>query len=119
MEDSATALHEKHCDAREEGTPRLLPEQIELLLKNIRDWKLTADGKRIHKEWRMEDFAAALELFNDVGEIAQAEDHHPDLHLVDFRNVTIELSTHAADGLTENDFIIAAKIDELPVCLKV
>jgi 4a-hydroxytetrahydrobiopterin dehydratase len=118
MDDSSTALREKHCAPGEDGMPPLLPEQIELLLKNVHGWRLVSDGKRIRKEWRMQNFAAALEFFNDVGKIAEDEDHHPDLHLVDFRNVAIELSTHAADGLTENDFILASKIDELAVRLK-
>ena len=53
-----------------------------------------------------------------VGQVAESEDHHPDLHLTGYRNVAIELSTHAVGGLTENDFILAAKIDQLPVELK-
>jgi 4a-hydroxytetrahydrobiopterin dehydratase len=61
---------------------------------------------------------AALDFFNRIGAIAEAEDHHPDLHVVGYRNVTIELWTHAVNGLTENDFILAAKIDQLPVELK-
>ena len=60
----------------------------------------------------------ALDFLNRVGRIAQAEDHHPDLHLSCYRNVTIELSTHDLVGLSENDFIVAAKIDQLPLKLK-
>ncbi len=63
----------------------------------------------------MKDFAAALDFFHRVGQVAEAEDHHPDLHLTGYRNVAIELSTHAVDGLTENDFILAAKIDQIHV----
>ena len=63
-------------------------------------------------------FAVALDFFQRVGQIAEVEDHHPDLHLVGYRNVAIELWTHAVGGLTENDFILAAKIDQLPVELK-
>ena len=61
----------------------------------------------------------ALDFFHRIAQIAEAEDHHPDLHLVGYRNVTIEIWTHAVGGLTENDFILAAKIDQLPVALKV
>jgi hypothetical protein len=57
-------------------------------------------------------------FFQRIGQIAEAEDHHPDLHLTGYRNVAIELSTHALGGLSENDFILAAKIDQLPVALK-
>lgn len=61
---------------------------------------------------------AGMRFFNKVAEIAEAEGHHPDLHIAGYRNVTIEIWTHAIDGLSENDFILAAKIDELPVELK-
>jgi 4a-hydroxytetrahydrobiopterin dehydratase len=84
----------------------------------VPQWRLTADGKGIRREWRVKDFATALDFFQRVGQIAEAEDHHPDLHLTGYRNVAIELSTHAIGGLSENDFILAAKIDQLPVALK-
>ena len=54
-----------------------------------------------------------LDFFCRIGDVAEAEDHHPDLHLANYRDVTVELWTHAAGGLTENDFIMAAKIDGL------
>ena len=81
-------------------------------------WKLTEDGKRIRREWRVKDFLTGLDFFRRVGEVAEKEDHHPDLHLTGYRNVAIELWTHAVGGLTDNDFILAAKIDHLPVELK-
>jgi 4a-hydroxytetrahydrobiopterin dehydratase len=59
-----------------------------------------------------------LDFFRRVGDLAEAEGHHPDLHLSGYRNVVLELYTHAVGGLTENDFILAAKIDQLPVELK-
>lgn len=61
---------------------------------------------------------AGLRFFNSVGELAESEGHHPDLHLVGYRNVAIELWTHAIGGLSENDFILAAKINQLPIELK-
>jgi 4a-hydroxytetrahydrobiopterin dehydratase len=82
------------------------------------DWKLTPDGRRLRREWRVKDFVTALDFFNRVGQIAEAEGHHPDLHLTGYRDVAIEIWTHAVGGLTENDFILAAKIDTLPVALK-
>ena len=69
-------------------------------------------------QWRVQNFVAAMEFLNLVGDLAEREGHHPDLHLTGYRNVTIELTTHAIAGLSENDFILAAKIDELPVRLK-
>ena len=116
---TATELTGKHCAPCEGGMPPLGPEQVRSYLDALPDWKLAADGRAIRREWRVKDFATALDFFNRVGRIAEAEDHHPDLHLTGYRNVAIELSTHALGGLSENDFILAAKIDTLPVELKV
>jgi 4a-hydroxytetrahydrobiopterin dehydratase len=76
---------------------------------------LTADGQRIRREWRVKNFVTALDFFDRIGAIAEAEDHHSDLHLVGYRNVAVELWTHAVNGLTENDFILAARINGVPV----
>ena len=115
----ATAeLTKKHCQACESGVPSLTFEQIQGHLPAVPDWRMTTDGKRLRREWRVKDFTTALDFFRRVGELAEAEGHHPDLHLTGYRNVVIELSTHAVGGLTENDFILAAKIDQLPVELK-
>jgi 4a-hydroxytetrahydrobiopterin dehydratase len=114
---SATGLTGKHCRPCEGGVPPLSAEQVREHLAAVPQWKLS-EGKRIRREWRVKDFAAALDFFNRVGRIAEEEDHHPDLHLTGYRNVAIELSTHAVDGLSENDFILAAKVDTLPVELR-
>jgi 4a-hydroxytetrahydrobiopterin dehydratase len=111
-------LTQKHCKPCEGGVPPLGAEQVRELLSAVPEWRLTSDGKTLRREWRMRDFAAALEFFNAVGRIAETEDHHPDLHLTGYRNVAIELSTHALGGLSENDFILAAKIDQVPAELK-
>ena len=66
----------------------------------------------------MKDFLAAIDFFNKIAAVAEEEDHHPDLHLEGYRNVTIALSTHAVKGLTENDFILAAKINQIPVAVR-
>jgi 4a-hydroxytetrahydrobiopterin dehydratase len=108
----------KKCTPCEGGVPPLAAEQVQELLRALPQWKLIGDGKGIRKEWRVKDFGAALAFFNAIGRIAEAEDHHPDLHLTGYRCVAIELSTHAIDGLSENDFILAAKIDQVPVELK-
>jgi 4a-hydroxytetrahydrobiopterin dehydratase len=88
------------------------------LLPAVPLWRLTPDRRHLRREWRVKDFVTALDFFRRIGEIAEADDHHPDLHLTGYRNVAIEMSTHAIGGLSENDFILAAKIDELPVELK-
>jgi len=117
---SATAkeLTRKHCVPCEGGIPPVPAEQVRELLSGLPGWKLSSDGKRIRREWRGEDFTTALDFFDRVGQLAEEEAHHPDLHLTGYRHVAIELSTHAIDGLSENDFILAAKIDQLPVELK-
>jgi 4a-hydroxytetrahydrobiopterin dehydratase len=118
MTASAQELTKKHCVPCEGGIPALSPADVRTQLAALPDWKLTADGKRIRREWRVKDFATALDFFNRIGRIAEQEDHHPDLHLEGYRNVAVEIWTHAVNGLTENDFILAAKIDTLPVELK-
>jgi 4a-hydroxytetrahydrobiopterin dehydratase len=113
----ASELKKKHCAPCEGGIAPLDSGRVHELLQSVPEWTLVS-GDRIRREWRVKDFSTALDFFNRVGEIAENEDHHPDLHLTGYRDVAIELSTHAASGLTENDFILAAKIDELPVALK-
>jgi len=66
----------------------------------------------------MKGFLSAVEFIEKIAQVAEAEDHHPDLHLTGYRKLAIELSTHAIGGLSENDFILAAKIDQLPRQLK-
>jgi len=112
---TVTDLREKHCVPCEGGTPALSKERIRSLLKDVPRWQLLEDGKHIQRKWRVKDFAAGLSFLDEIGRIAEAEGHHPDLHLTGYKNVAVDLSTHAADGLTENDFILAAKIDAVRV----
>lgn len=76
------------------------------------DWKLSTDGKMISRNWRLKNFVQAMKLVNEASRIAEEDQHHPDLHVTGYRNVAIELTTHAIQGLSENDFILAAKIDQ-------
>ncbi len=115
---ATTELTRKHCQPCEGGVPALTAEQVKEHLSAVPAWRPTPDGKRIRREWRVKDFPTALDFFRRVGELAESENHHPDLHLTGYRNAAVELSTHAVGGLTENDFILAAKIDQLPVELK-
>ena len=98
--------------------PPLSAEQVRAYLAAVPAWDLSEDGKRIRREYRVKNFVTALDFFNRVGRIAEEEGHHPDLHLTGYRHVVVELWTHALGGLSENDFILAAKIDQLPVELK-
>jgi 4a-hydroxytetrahydrobiopterin dehydratase len=78
------------------------------------DWQLDADGKAIRHEYAFKNFYRTMSFVNAVAHIANTEDHHPDLQ-VGYNYCRIKFSTHAIDGLSENDFICAAKIDALPV----
>jgi 4a-hydroxytetrahydrobiopterin dehydratase len=109
----AAELAARHCVPCSEKTAPLPPERVRELLRQVSDWRLSADGKRITRGWRVKDFVTGLDFFHRIAEIAEAEDHHPDLHLANYREVTVELWTHTAGGLTENDLILAAKIDAL------
>src|SRR5437588_11248179 len=115
---AASDLTRKHCVACESGVPPLSPQQVADYQRAVPQWRLTPDGKRIRREWRVRDFPTALDFFQRVGRVAEAEDHHPDLHLTGYRNVAIGLSTHAIGGLSAHDFLLAARIDQLPVELK-
>ena len=91
--------------------PPLDEAAVARLLPSVPAW-IAPEGKRIEREFRFKDFKSALAFANRVGEIAEAEDHHPDL-LVAWGKVGVVLWTHTAGGLTENDFALAAKIDAI------
>jgi len=115
---SIDQLAAKKCESCNGDVPRYTAEEAKSQLEKLKGWELGSDGKSIRKNWKIADFMAAIEFFNAVAKIAEAEDHHPDLHLANYREASIELSTHSIGGLSENDFILAAKIDQLPVKLK-
>lgn len=115
---TAEQLIQKKCVPYEGGVPKISREEADGYLKNLQGWTITPDGQRIRKEWVVKNFLAGLDFFQEVARLAEAEGHHPDLHLAGYRNVTIETWTHAIGGLSESDFILAAKIDTLPVALK-
>ncbi|EIE23022.1 transcriptional coactivator/pterin dehydratase, partial [Coccomyxa subellipsoidea C-169] len=80
-------------------------------------WDLAESEQKhllIRRTFRTKNFVKALELCNRFGEVAEAEGHHPDLHITGWNRLTVELTTHSRDGLTENDFIMAAKLNAVP-----
>ncbi len=97
--------------ACEGGVAAYSKDEAEILLKQILGWSLLDDGKSISKKYSFKNFKEALAFVNKVGDIAENEGHHPDIHLTDYKYVAINLSTHAVGGLSQNDFILAAKID--------
>ena len=111
-------LVQKKCKPCEGGVDPYSPEEAREQLKQLNGWRMTHDGQRIRKDWKVKNFMAGIKFFNECAELAETEAHHPDLHIEGYRNVSVELWTHAIGGLSENDFILAAKIDELPIDVK-
>lgn len=105
-------LTERRCKPCEGGAEPLPLSAAQALLHDVKGWELV-DGKLLRKTVACRDFMDAVGLIQRIAPIAEAEGHHPDLHLVRYKRLTIELSTHAIGGLSENDFILAAKIDRL------
>ncbi len=105
-------LAQKKCVACEGGAAPMTTMEVQAMLTHVPGWEITHDGKSITRSYRFKDFAAALAFVDAVGAIAEAEGHHPDIEL-GWGRARITLSTHAISGLSENDFIMAAKIDTL------
>jgi len=106
------SLLSKKCSACEGNVPLLTTEEIQTFLKQVPDWQLVLEGKRIKRDLEVKSFKRGMRFFQKVAEIAEEEGHHPDLHLTEYKKASIELWTHSVGGLTENDFIEAAKIDK-------
>ena len=105
-------LAKRRCQPCEKGTEPLPLSAAQTLLQDVPGWELV-EGKALRRSVKCKDFLDAVGLIQRIAPVAEAEDHHPDLHLTGYRRLTIELSTHAIGGLSENDFILAAKIDQL------
>lgn len=110
---SACELTAKKCLPCEGGVPKYSRAEAEAQLAAVPGWQLTHDGTRIRRDWTLNNFRDGIRLLNNVGAVAEREQHHPDLHLEGYRHVWIEIFTHAIGGLSENDFILAAKIDQI------
>ena len=113
-----TPWTEKKCVPCKGGVPTLTSEQVREYLKDLEGWKADDLAKSISVRYTMKHFMAAVDLIQKVAGLAESEDHHPDIHLTGYRQLQIVLSTHAIGGLSENDFIIAAKINQLPKSIK-
>jgi 4a-hydroxytetrahydrobiopterin dehydratase len=104
-------LDQKCVPCEGEVDPMTKADAEAMLSHHVPDWALDAEGKHISKKFQFKNFKEALAFVNKAGEISESEQHHPDIHLTDYKFVTIDLSTHAIDGLSQNDFIVAAKIN--------
>jgi 4a-hydroxytetrahydrobiopterin dehydratase len=102
----------KKCVPCEGGVPKMERERIEPLLRTLDGWDLRGD--RLHRHFRFLDFAGAMRFVDAVAALAEQEGHHPDFSVHDWNLVDVEIWTHAIGGLSENDFIVAGKIDALP-----
>ncbi|HVW69726.1 MAG TPA: 4a-hydroxytetrahydrobiopterin dehydratase [Steroidobacteraceae bacterium] len=110
-----TDLAQRKCKACEGGVPPLSrPDAERMLLELASGWVLTADGKALRRAFSFKDFYRTMSFVNAIAHIANIEDHHPDLE-VGYNYCRVQFTTHAIKGLSENDFICAAKIDEVPL----
>ena len=104
-------LSAKHCVPCQGGVPPLAAGEVSRLLRELTGWT-AVDNHHLSKTMRFPDFVQALAYVNRIGELAEAEGHHPNLFLT-WGEVRIDIWTHKIDGLTESDFVLAAKIDDL------
>ena len=104
-------LADKNCVPCRGGVPPLQGKELKDIHRSVPNWTVT-NGHHIQREFRFPDFKQALDFVNHVGEIAENQGHHPDI-LLSWGKVEITLWTHKIDGLSESDFIMAAKIDRL------
>ena len=103
-------LAEKTCVPCRGGVPPLTAEEIRPLQAQVEDWSVVNDH-HVEKQFKFKDFKTALDFVNKVGAIAEDQGHHPDIFLA-WGKVDVRIWTHKIDGLTESDFILAAKIDK-------
>jgi 4a-hydroxytetrahydrobiopterin dehydratase len=110
-----STLAERRCKPCEGGMAPLTRAEAEALMPQLHGaWSLDADALSIRREFRFRDFYRTMSFVNALAHIANIEDHHPDL-AVGYNYCRVTYTTHAARGLSENDFVCAAKIDRLPL----
>ncbi len=107
-----SGLEQKHCVPCEKGGEPLSRERAEELCDEVPGWTLAADARSIGRDFIFKSFLPAIQFVDRVADVAEMEDHHPDIHLF-YNKLRLELSTHAIKGLSENDFILAAKINAI------
>jgi 4a-hydroxytetrahydrobiopterin dehydratase len=105
-------LANKRCIPCSGGIPKLEKDAIDRLHPQVPDWEVIL-GHHLRRVFAFDDFVGALGFVNRIGEVAEAENHHPNISLT-WGRVEVEIWTHKIDGLAEGDFVLAAKIDELP-----
>ncbi|GMU25292.1 4a-hydroxytetrahydrobiopterin dehydratase [Patescibacteria group bacterium] len=108
----STSILSEHCVPCEGGIAPLTRELSLPMLQEVPGWQLSADAKQLSRTFAFRDFPEALSFINRIGSIAEQEGHHPDIHNF-WNTVRLDLTTHAIGGLSRNDFILAAKINQL------
>ena len=108
----ACSLSDKNCQPCEGGVDPMTREQAETLVKQVPGWQLSDDGKMISRRFEFKGFYKTVAFINAMAWVANSENHHPDFS-AGYNYCDINFTTHAIDGLSENDFICAAKINEL------
>lgn len=107
------SLASERCEVCRPGMQHLSDDEVSSLAPEISsEWEIVGGHEKLRRRIRTPDFGASMALAVRIGFIAETEGHHPDLH-VHWGRLVVEITTHAAEGLTRNDFILAAKIDEL------
>jgi len=110
---TAQSLATAKCVPCEGGIPKLARDQSAAFGRATPDWVIDDDAIQIQRKLNCKTFSAAVELINRIADVAEFQQHHPDLHLTGYRHLEIVLTTHAIGGLSENDFILAAQIDRI------
>jgi 4a-hydroxytetrahydrobiopterin dehydratase len=110
---STEQLASRKCVPCEGGVEACSLDHSQAQIQSLTGWQLSSDGKWINRSLVLKNFIEAVSCIHKIAELAELEAHHPDLHLTGYRNLGIGLSTHAIGGLSENDFILASKIDAL------
>lgn len=100
------------CTSCEGRTEPLNAQEVATLLSDAEGWQQDS-GKKIWKEFTFKNFVQAIDFINRIADVAEYEDHHPDILLHDYKNVKVDLMTYAINGLSRNDFIVAEKINEI------
>lgn len=108
-------LTKKHCIPCESGDPPLPNVKEDELKAQVPDWSLLRDNEhKLRRQFKFKNFKEAMDFVNKVAKIAESEGHHPDIYVF-YNKVQLDLFTHAVGGLSENDFIMASKIDSIVV----
>jgi 4a-hydroxytetrahydrobiopterin dehydratase len=113
--DPSTLTHQK-CVPCEGGTAPMTDAEEDTYHDSVSEWQIDRTGiHQLKREFQFKNFKEVLGIVNKIGELAEAEGHHPNLYMYGYKNLRIELSTHAIGGLSMNDFILAAKINDIVI----